>query len=315
MKNSGIYMINRVTLLLVLFSIFGLWAQDSIPEYADANIQLKTYLDNDQVPQNREVVYHVELSWTGELDRYQISNIGDPVVSNLKLRGSGSSNRFFIDETGNPKSIKQVNFYFTPIEMGMAYIDGITIQYEDKILSQKETLSAQRLGVKVIEPLQDPNAGLDIGFVVIIAVVILFVIVVIYFVIRFLQQRKLNAQAENDKPKTIEEKYIELLDSIELSAENRNETFSSITKLLSSYFIEKYELSGSVDYNQIKEKMTGYNISDDLQQKIYNLYERDKLSKFAREQVAENELHLFFDTVEQLIKQIQKNESEKDNNQ
>mgnify|MGYP000543906464 CR=1 FL=1 len=289
-------MISRVTVLMVLFSIIGLWAQDSIPNYADANIQLKTFFDNDQVPQNREVVYHVELSWKGELDRYQISNVGDPAVSNLKLRGSGSSNRFFVDEAGNPKSVKQVNFYFTPIEMGMAYIDGITIQYEDKILSQKETLSAQRLGVKIIEPLPDPNADADIGFIIIISIVILFAIVVIYFVIRFITQRKLNAQAEEVQPKTVEEKYLELLDDIELSAENRNETLSSITKLLSSYFAEKYTMPGSINFDQIKPPLVSFNINEDLQEKINNLFERDKLSKFAREQVAENELHLFFDT-------------------
>jgi hypothetical protein len=315
MKNPEILMISRVTVFIFLFSTFGLWAQDSIPNYTDTNIQLKTYLDKDKVPQNNEVVYHVDLSWKGELDRYQISNIGDPVVSNLKLRGSGSSNRFFVDDAGNPKSVKQVNFYFTPIEMGMAYIDGITIQYEDKILNQKETLSAQRLGVKIIEPLPDPTAGPDIGFIVIISIVIIFIIVVIYFVIRFIKQRKLNAQAEDDIPKTIEEKYLELLDGIELSSENRNETLSSITKLLNSYFSEKYELSGSAGFDQIKPELVSLNINEDLQEKVNNLFERDKLTKFAREQVAENELHLFFDTVEQLIKQIQKIELEKVNDQ
>ena len=304
----------RVTILIFLFGIIGLWAQDSIPDYTDSNIQLKTYLDQDAIPQNGEVVYHVELVWNGELDRYQISNIGDPVVSNLKLRGSGSSNRYFVDEAGNPKSVKQVNYYFTPIEMGMAYIDGITIQYEDKTLAQKETLSAQRLGVKIIEPLPDPNAGMDIGLTIIIALVILFVIVVIYFVGRYLKQRKLNAEAEQVRPQTLEEKYLELLDNIELSAENRNETLSSITKLLSSYFSEKYELLGSASFDQVKGELKKVNIMDDLLDKINDLYERDKLSKFAREQVAENELHLFFDTVEQVIKQLHKIESENENN-
>lgn len=300
----------RGAIFVFLFGLTSLWAQDSIPDNNEAKIQLKVYLDQDEVPQNREVVYHVELNWIGELDRYQISDIGDPVISNLKLRGSGSSNRYFIDESGNPKSVKQVNYYFTPIEMGMAYIDGITIQYEDKILAQKETLSAQRLGVKIIEPLPDPDAGMDIGLIIIIGIAILFIFVVIYFLGRYLKQRKLNAQADESRRQTLEEKYLGLLDNIELSAENRNETLSSITKLLGSYFSEKYELPSSVGFDQIKQKLQKINIAVDLHEKINNLYERDKLSKFAREQVAENELHLFFDTVEQLIKQIQKTESE-----
>jgi len=295
----------KVTILVILSGLIGLWSQDSIPDYTETKIQLKAYLDEDAVPQNKEVVYHIELSWIGELDRYQISNIGDPVISNLKLRGSGSSNRYFIDEAGNTKSVKQVNYYFTPMEMGMAYIDGITIQYEDKILAQKETLSAQRLGVKIIEPLPDPNAGMDIGLIIIIGLVMLFVFVVIYFVGRYLKQRKLNAQTAEIHPQSLEEKYLALLDNIELSAENRNETLSTVTKLLSSYFSEKYELPGSVGFDQVKEQLQQINIAADLREKINNLFERDKLSKFAREQVTENELHLFFDTVEQLIKQIQ----------
>ncbi len=300
----------RVAIFVISISLTSLWAQDSIPDNNETKIQLKAYLDQDEVPQNREVVYHVELNWIGDLDRYQISDIGDPVISNLKLRGSGSSNRYFIDDSGNPKSVKQVNYYFTPIEMGMAYIDGITIQYEDKILAQKETLSARRLGVKIIEPLPDPDAGMDIGLIIIIGIAILFIFVVIYFLGRYLKQRKLNAQAEESRIQTLEEKYLELLDNIELSAENRNETLSSITKLLGSYFSEKYELPSSADFDQIKQKLQKINIAVDLHDKINNLYERDKLSKFAREQIAENELHLFFDTVERLIKQIQNTESE-----
>jgi hypothetical protein len=295
--------------------MIGLWAQDSIPKNIDSNIQLKVYLDQDAVPQNGEVVYHVELIWYGELDRYQISKIGDPVISNLRLRGSGSSNRYFIDEAGNQRSVKQVNYYFTPIEMGMAYIDGITIQYEDKVTAQNEMLSAHRLGVKIIEPLPDPDSGADLGLIIILVLVFLFIVVVIYFVGRYLKQRKLNAEAEAAIPKTLEEKYLDLLDNIELSAENRNETLSSITKLLNSYFSEKYALPGSSSFDQVKEKLEKMNIAVDLQDKINNLYERDKLSKFAREQVAENELHLFFDTVEQLIEQLQKMESKNNNEQ
>ena len=301
-----------VVILIILFGLNGLWSQGNVPDSTKSNIQLKAYLDQDAVPQNGEVVYHLELSWNGELDRYHIANIGDPVVSNLKLRGSGSSNRYFIDESGNPKSVKQINYYFTPNEMGMAYIDGVTIQYEDKVLNQKETLSAQRLGVKIIEPLPDPNAGLDIGLIVILFFVFIFVIVLIYYVFRYLKQRKLNAKSEETGPQTPEEKYLELLGNIELSSDNRDETLSTITKLLNSFFSEKYGISQSAGFDQVKTLLDKANITEDLQEKINNLYERDKLSKYAREQVAENELHLFFDTVEQLIKKIQEQPAEED---
>jgi hypothetical protein len=305
----------RYFLIVAVFFCAGLKAQAPDSVKVDANIQLKTYLQQNEVPQNREVVYHLELIWNGELNRYNISNIGDPVVSNLKLRGSGSSNKYFIDNSGQPKSVKQVTYYFKPVEMGMAYIDGVTIQYEDNLTGQSETLSAQRLGVKITEPLPDPNAGMDFGLVIILTLAIIFVLVVIYFLFRYIRQRKINAEEMESQPLTLEEKYLQLLnESVELSSDKRNETLNSIAKLLNSYFSEKFNLPGTPDFIQVKGELQKLDISEELIEKIEKLYERDNLSKFAREQISENELHLFYDTVEQVIRKLEVNKPLEENN-
>ncbi|MEJ2053166.1 MAG: hypothetical protein P8X42_04525 [Calditrichaceae bacterium] len=305
----------RYFLIVAVFFCAGLKAQAPDSVKVDANIQLKTYLQQNEVPQNREVVYHLELIWNGELNRYNISNIGDPVVSNLKLRGSGSSNQYFIDKSGQPKSVKQVTYYFKPVEMGMAYIDGVTIQYEDNLTGQSETLSAQRLGVKITEPLPDPNAGMDFGLVIILTLAIIFVLVVIYFLFRYIRQRKINAEEMESQPLTLEEKYLQLLnESVELSSDKRNETLNSIAKLLNSYFSEKFNLPGTPDFIQVKGELQKLDISEELIEKIEKLYERDNLSKFAREQISENELHLFYDTVEQVIRKLEVNKPLEENN-
>lgn len=295
-------MLHRLFVILFTLVISGLTVQARDSDSLNLNIELRTYLERDEVPQNREVIYHVELSWSGELSRFHISEISDPVVTNLKLRGSGSSNRFFNDANGQPKSVKRITYYFTPIVIGMSYIDGVTIQYEDDVLKQKETLSAQRLGAKIIEPLPDPNAGLDYGTLIVIAMAVIFFIIVAYFMTRYFQQRKLNASREDIKPQTLEEKYLDLLkDSIDLSGENRNENLNILTKLLNSYLSEKYQLPSRPSFDLVAEKLENENVNQDILEKLKNLYDRDELSKFAGEAISLNEFHMFFDTVELLI--------------
>jgi len=295
-------MLFRLILIILTLILNNLSAQTVNSDSLNLNIELRTYLDQDEVPQNREVIYHVELSWIGELNRYRISDISDPVVTNLKLRGSGSSNRFFNDANGQPKSVKRITYYFTPVAIGMAYIDGVTIQYEDEILKQKETLSVQRLGVKITEPLPDPNAGMEFGTLIVIIIVIVFFIIVAYFVIRYFQQRKLNLEQSDTEPQSLEEKYLDLLkNSIDLSSKNRNENLNILTKLLNSYMTEKYQLPSRPGYDLVAGKLEQNGINPDILEKIKNLYDRDELSKFAGEEISVNEFHLFFDTVELLI--------------
>ena len=72
----------------------------------------------------------------------------------------------------------------------MSYIDGVTVQYEDKRLTQKETLSASRLGIKIIEPLPEPGKGLDPGTILLIGIIVIFLAAVVYFVLKYLKQKK-----------------------------------------------------------------------------------------------------------------------------
>lgn len=285
---------------LLIFSQFYLLGNDN-----DTDIQLKTYLEQDQVPQNREVIYHVELSWSGELSRYHISEIGEPVVTNLKLRGSGSANRFFADSLGNPISIKRFTYYFTPQSMGMAYIDGVIIKYEDQLLSQNETLLAQRLGVKIIEPLADTQNKWDVGTMVIILTVILFLMVLAYFVTRYFKQRKLNEEKDKVIPKTLEEKYLEMLKSnIELNTENRRESLNALVKLFKSFMIERFKWSDSPTLGIITGKLEREQVASDVVEKLKNLFERNELSKFAGEEISPHELHLYYDTIELVINRL-----------
>jgi len=283
-----------------LLSIIPLFAQsDSI----SSQINLKTVLENENVPINEEVVYHVELSWKGDLDRYKISDIGDPVVSNLILRGSGSSNQLITDEQGNPKSIRRITYYFKGVEMGMAYIDGLIIQYIDVNLDKSESLTAQRIGVKIGSASASTDDEFMPGTIMLWLLLAGFITALVYFVVRYVQRR--NAVSIEEPEITLEGKYLVLLkDTIHLANGVTKETISSLSKLLNSYLAEKFSIPGSIDSNIMKDRLAQLEIPDELITKIGTMYSKAELASFAGEKIETTELHMFYDTIEQVLKMI-----------
>jgi len=293
--------------VILLFSLISLRASDS----TESHIMLRTYLEQDDVPLNREVVYHVELSWEGDLQRYHITSVSEPVLNNLKLRGSGSSNRFFTDEQGKPHSVKRITYYFTPIEIGMAYIDGVSVHYEDKNTLQKETLSAQRLGLKIIQREADADAGIDTGNLIIVVVSALFLLVLIYFISKYFRIRKLE-QNEQIIELTVEQRYQQELSLLlkETSVDAKPD-FNALIHLLTRYLSEKYKIVAGTPYKEVKLVLQSQDIPPELLNKLEKLYRQGELSKFAGENISEADFHLFADTVEMVISNV--NEESKEN--
>ncbi len=283
--------------ILLLFTAVAVQAADSTA----SKITLHTYLEQNEVPQNKEVVYHVELSWEGDLQRYHIAQVSTPVLTNLTLRGSGSANRFFTDEQGKPHSLKRISYYLTPVEMGMAYIDGITVQYEDTKTQQKESLSAQRLGVKIIEGVPEPGAGVSAGTILLYILLLLFVAVIVYSLWKYFKIRR--AEQEEAEPEaSLEDILLEELST--LKKENGNDTeggFHRLMQLARRYFSDKFKLNPAAGFNEIKEALKDKNAPADLLTKLERLYQQGELSQFAGEAISDGDFHLFTDTVELLL--------------
>jgi hypothetical protein len=299
------------TLLLIFLTLNILFA-DSTGTVTDvSSIELKTYVEDDEVPANREVVYHVELSWLGPLSQFEIDDIDEPVTTNLNLRSSGSSNKFFLDPGGKPHSVRRITFYFTPVEMGMAYIDGVIIHYRDKKVGQESSLMAQRLGVKVINPVPDHKNRVLSSETVLWLVTILFLGVVGFFVIRYMQRRTKRQPVYESEHKTLEEKYMELLhETIHSSGESPAENLNELVRLLNSYLAERSDRQESGDFTVFKNLADQAALDQDLIRKIKNLYDRSELTKFAGESLTQSDFHLFYDSVEQLLKCMQERRSE-----
>ncbi len=301
----------KIVLSLVLFVLFSFgFSSTATDSTSSVQIELKTYLESNTVPKNREVVYHVELSWKGDLDRFHILGVNEPSVSNLQIRGSGSSNKFFIDNDGNPLSIKRITYYFLPKELGMAYIDGLVIRYEDTVRGKVETLTAQRLQVSVTDPVSDNSSAANVGVIIFWILLFLFLATVAFFVYRYFQRRDAAGQGEDVVQKTAEEEKLERLQDIDADKNMKyNEKVQAMSSLLNHYFSEKFDLEGQVEFKDIEEKLKSLSIEERLLNKIKEFMEQALLAKFAGKDVSETDYQLYYDTLEQTFRQMNEIES------
>jgi len=188
--------------------------------------------------------------------------------------------------------------------MGMAYIDGINVQYEDNNTQQSQTLTAQRLGVKIIEPLDEPGLGVDIGTIIIVSLAILFLLVLAFFLAKFFRLRK--QEQENFVPQqTLEEQFLEELSSQQKTENGESQpAFEKTTQILKKYFSEKYQLEQGASLIDVKPYLEKDGIDSAALDKLDEMYQRSELSKFAGEKISETEYHLFLDTAEMILKKI-----------
>jgi hypothetical protein len=274
----------------------------------ESDISLRTIVEESEVPLNREVVYHVELRWHGDLSKYVLRDIVDPGVTNLSVRGKGSSNKVITDSIGQTISIKRISYYLKPLELGMSYIDGVTVKYEDTILDQEESLISGRIGVKIIEPIPEPIEFNIIQWIV--YVIVLFVLIGL-FVFMYLKYRKRKqeelAKLQAMPQETIEEKYLRLLkETIHFSTENIRESIGDLSHLITGYFSEKYNLpAGNIPKEDLLQLLKEKGLPETSLARLKEFYRQADLVKFAAEDITESDFHQNYDIVE-LILQHQK---------
>ena len=295
--------------LLIFFSLLSNTFSQSVNDSLSSEIKLRTYIEDENVPLNREVIYHIELRWEGDLSRYKISEVLEPTITNLATRGGGSSNKVLTDPDGSMISVKEITFQFKPLEIGMAYIDGVTIRYTDQVKEREESLISSRLGIKIIEPLPEPSdnnvmSGILYGLLVFVAIV-----TAIYL---YLNYRKKKQEAERlaltDPQETLEEKYLRLLkETIHLNTDNVKDSLNDLTHLLNGYLSEKYNFPVSnLSVENLVGALKDKDLSDESLTRISDYFSKANLVKFAGESVEDSEFHRLYDAVE-LVLDHQKN--------
>jgi hypothetical protein len=301
--------------LIIIGLLLGPVTSQSVDDKEQSEIQLRTYIEQESIPLNREVVFHIELSWPGDLSRYKISEIVEPAVTNLTTRGSGSSNKVRTDGEGNLKSIKEITFYFRPLEIGMAYIDGVIINYQDTATQKDESLISSRIGVKIIEPLPEPAQNNTFKTLLGVAFFLLMIGLAIYFYLRYRKkQREAKEKALLEVKETVEEKYLRLLkETVHFNTDNIKDSLGDLTHLLSGYISERFNIpASSMSDESLFQALAERELSDESLSRIKDFFAKANLVKFAGEAVNESGFHRLYDTIELVLENQKSVNTEED---
>lgn len=298
-------MLFRVSIILLFIFKFALaQAQDSAKvDIADreGTIKATVLVDQKQVPQNRTLTFTLKISWFGDLERYEIEKLETPVLTNLEILGNSSSN--WVGEKGGVKqAIRTYEFMLQPNELGMAYIDGVIVQYKDNLEDKIHSLVTNRLQVEVVEPVSEN--GLNPLYVIIFAG-LLFIALIGAGLISL--RRKKIREAESKRAGIdsipVEDKYLtDLKSRIDLQQSEISEAFASLSKILRRYLSEKHQISvQGITTNELVAELKKSNISEKAIERIEEVLHNCDVAKFSGGQTERGVLERSYTLVEEIL--------------
>jgi hypothetical protein len=205
---------------------------------------------------------------------------------------------------GTVFSVKRITFYLVPREIGMSYIDGVTIKYSDRDGGQQSSLISSRIGVKIIDPL--PEAG-ESGLSSLFIWAVLIMAGAggsVYFFMRYQKRKDAEKLAKMSAiQETREQKYLRLLkETIHFDSDNLKEGLTDLTHLLTGYFSEAYDFpAGKLSTSAMLDVLREKDLSEENMARVGEFYSRADMVKFAGETVEDSEFHRLYDTVELVI--------------
>ncbi|MEL6820453.1 MAG: hypothetical protein AAFP70_01730, partial [Calditrichota bacterium] len=200
-------------------------------------ISLRAYVESGQVPMNRNVVFNLELSWTGDMSRYQITDIPQPILTNLLMEGSGSTNRLETVD-GQLRSTKMISYKLRPVEEGMAFIDGLEVNYIDTQTRSAEKLQSQRVMVEILEPVSE--GGAVVSSLIYWILLGIFLTTIAYFIMVFLKKRRARAEGNSVEVLSPEQSVLKKISQeIDPKGSNLNDMVLRLSGLFTNYLGEK----------------------------------------------------------------------------
>lgn len=281
--------------------------------YQSQQILLDSYVEESKVPLNRPVILHVELSWKGELNRYQIEPVNQPILTNLLLDGSGSENRLEPQDDGTLKAVKAITYRFRPLEMGMAYIDGLLVKYREKGSDHEESLSSQRIMIEIIDPVPESGKG-KVKSIIYVVLLIIFFIIVFYFLVVYVRKR---SKAKNGITPVISpaEFYLgRMVQNVDPRGTNLNEMINRLSRIFREYLQEEFNFPVlELSTKEILEQVNKLEIEDSDKSQLSRVLEKLDVVRFAGRGINPDEFIDIYGTIENfLLKRKQLFDSAKD---
>ncbi len=302
MRCQRICFIISLSLIFIVFNLPGN-AQDTTTVAQESRITISSEVDKKEVPLNRPVICSVIVEWTGDLKRYQISEIENPIVENLEIVKTSAADRR-LSEGGVAKAARIYEFVLQPKSRGMGYIENIIVKYIDNETGEGESLITPRLSIKVIDPVAEPGSNNWIIKWIVLAIVIVAIFIAILIWRKRAQERK-RKEAEAEKFVPLEQEYLaQLRESVNLkSSEIKvNETFWLLSKIARKYLSQKYQIPAleSTTEKSVSE-LSKINLDQTLLNNIQEILTVSDLAKFAGSEGNRVELDRIYTLLEAIL--------------
>lgn len=291
--------------LVIIFAVIASGSQlnDSLKSNKPLpqQIQLRSFVEKSQVPLNRPVILHIELSWRGELSRYQIEPVSQPILTNLLLDGSGSENRLEPLEDGGFMAVKAITYRFRPLEMGMAYIDGIMIKYREGSTDLSESLSSQRIMIEIIDPIPEQGDNKVKSFLYIILLIIFFIII-FYFVMTFFRKRREAKKSPIPILSPAEIYLNRLVKEVDPRGTNLDEMIMKLSRIFREYLDQEFDLHAmELSTKEIVERFNDLELEDSERGDLQKVLEKLDVVKFTGKDVNPDDFTDIYGTIEKFL--------------
>jgi len=209
---------------------------------AFAEVKADVRLNVREVPRNRTVKLSIDISWEGDLDRFEIETVEAPELKNLEVVGNSSANRVG-QENGKTRAVKSYEFVLRPQVLGMAYVDGSVIKYRDTLTDKSHRLVTNRLELKVTDPIvkRDTKQMLVIGL---LGAIFLGLSALAWIILQKRRENEAKRLRVQEASLPLEETYLaDLKTNVDLNGGDLSENFSRLSRLCRRYLSEKYEIA------------------------------------------------------------------------
>lgn len=285
-------------LIVYLSTLIGVIVLPPTVGAQDAAIKASVEVSSFEVPQNREVTFSIKVSWIGELSRFEVVGIETPELTNLVIRTNASSDWTGLNDS-QKSVVKTFEFRLMPQAIGMAYIDGTTVNYRDLSTGETHKLMTNRVEIKVIEPVvqHDWSGMLWAGTM----------LLVVFVSLALLLRARRKKQTEPDESETVtvslEEQFLQKLkEKIDLKGQATTEAFSILSSLLRKYLAEKYQLpSSGLSSSEISGHLNDELVEAKIREQIGEVLTTCDVAKFSGGQADSRSLERAYTLTESLL--------------
>ena len=283
-----------IGMFIILGSVFGALAVDD-------GIHLNAFVVDGKVPQNRFVELIIRLSWSGDLDRYEVKPFDNPILTNLEISGTGSTNRVAA-EGGVTTVVREYTYQLKPQSIGMAYVEPIIILYTDLETNLQSSLTTGRIPVQIVDPVRESSGAVTVAVLATIAVA-----ASVWGISRFRKKRADRQKTSEPAPvlKPIDELYWEELrasiDPNDYSLDG-GQAVAKMSRLLRRFLHEKYGAPGlEATSSELYRFLYEQKFEDRFINEVRDLLSAADLIKFSGRSVERHEVMLTQSRIETIL--------------